>query len=176
MKEIKIQIPEGKKVVLTFVDESDNPPVTERIKTFNDARNELGDNHPLVCQYRDAYFKYKGEPMTKDLMAYLKLRIIVAALNEGWEPKFTEDEYRYFPWFRFYTEEEYNKLDNKEKERCALHSNNSTVSWVGFVVCHSWNDVSFSDTVVGSRLAFKTRELAVYAGKQFIKEYFDYIC
>ena len=176
MKEITIQIPEGKKVVLKLIDKTDNPPVTERIKTFNDARNELGDNHPLVCQYRDAYFKYKGEPMTKDLMAYLKLRIIVAARNEGWEPKFTEDEYRYFPWFRFYTEEEYNKLDNEEKERCALHSDNRTVSWVGFVVCHSWNDVSFSDTVVGSRLALKTSELAIYAGKQFIKEYFDYIC
>ena len=176
MKEITIQIPEGKKAVLTFVDKSDNRPVTERIKTFEDACNALGDEHPLVTQYRLTAAAYKGDPMTEDFIAYLKLRIIVAALNEGWEPKFTEDEYRYFPWFRFYTEEEYNKLDNEEKERCALHSDGNTVSWVGFVVCHSWNDVSFSDTVVGSRLALRTSELAIYAGKQFIKEYLDYIC
>ena len=177
MKEITIQIPEGKKVVLTFVDESDNPPVTERIKTFNDACNELGDQHPLVCQYRSTYFKYKGDPMTEDLIAYLKLRIIVAVLNEGWEPKFTEDEYKYFPWFRFYTEEEYNELDDKDKECCVLRSGVSAVSIFGFVCCFAGSDASYSYTVYGgSQLAFKTRELAVYAGKQFIKEYFDYIC
>lgn len=176
MKEITIQIPEGKKVVLTFVDESDNPPVTERIKTFNDACNELGDQHPLVCQYRSTYFKYKGDPMTEDLIAYLKLRIIVAVLNEGWEPKFTEDEYKYFPWFRFYTEEEYNELDDKDKECCVLRSGVSAVSIFGFVCCFAGSDASFSYSYGGSRLAFKTRELAVYAGKQFIKEYFDYIC
>lgn len=175
MKEITIKIPEGKKAMVTFVEE-DSLPVTERIKTFYDAMKALGNNHPLVLQYRGTSAAYEGDPMTKDLMAYLKLRIIVAALNEGWEPKFTEDEYRYFPWFRFYTEEEYNELDNEEKERCALHSDGNTVSWVGFVVCHSWNDVSFSDTVVGSRLALRTSELAIYAGKQFIKEYLDYIC
>lgn len=176
MKEIKIQIPEGKKVVLTFVDESDNPPVTERIKTFNNAYNELGDEHPLICQYRDTYLKYSGNRMTNDLIAYLKLRIIVAALNEGWEPKFTEDEYRYFPWFRFYTEEEYNKLDNEEKERCVLRSGNGTHSSFGFVYCGAVFDASYSSTYYGSRLALRTSELAIYAGKQFIKEYLDYIC
>jgi hypothetical protein len=171
MKEIKIQIPEGKKVVLTFVDESDNPPVTERIKTFNDAYNELGDEHPLICQYRDAYFKYKGEPMTKDLMAYLKLRIIVAALNEGWEPKFTENEYRYFPWFYFFTKEEYDKLDDEEKGRCVLRSGSYASSVNGFVYCSASNDASFSFSSFGSRLAFRTRELAAYAGRQFTEEW-----
>lgn len=176
MKEITIQIPEGKKAVLTFIDAADNPPVTERIKTFNDACNELGDQHPLVCQYRSTYFKYKGDPMTEDLIAYLKLRIIVAALNEDWEPKFTEGEYRYFPWFHFYTKEEYNELDDKEKKCCVLRSGYDTTSYYGFVSCYAAYDASVSLTYHGSRLVFKTRELAVYAGKQFTKEYFDYIC
>ena len=176
MKEIKIQIPEGKKVVLTFVDESDNPPVTERIKTFNNAYNELGDKHPLICQYRDAYFKYKGEPMTKDLMAYLKLRIIVAALNEGWEPKFTEDERRYFPWFHLYTKEQYDKLNDKIKECCVLRSGYYAGSYYGFVYCSAFFDDLDSSLAIGYQLAFRTRELALYAGKQFIKEYLDYIC
>lgn len=176
MKEIKIQIPEGKKVVLTFVDESDNPPVTERIKTLDDACNALGDEHPFVTQYRLTAGAYKGDPMTEDFIAYLKLRIIVAALNEGWEPKFTEDEYRYFPWFYFYTKEEYDKLDDEKKERCVLRSGAHAYSYSGFVYCYASYDVSFSYTYNGSRLAFRTRELAAYAGRQFIKEYLDFIC
>ena len=178
MKEITIQIPEGKKAVLTFVDKSDNRPVTERIKTFEDACNALGDEHPLVTQYRLTAAAYKGEPMTKDLMAYLKLRIIVAALNEGWEPKFTEDEYRYFPWFYLYTKEQYDKLDDEEKGLCVLRSGNYTNSYYGFVHCNAYYDASYSYAVsgYGLRLAFRTRELAAYAGRQFIKEYLDYIC
>ena len=175
MKEITIQIPKGKKAVLTFVDESDNPPVTERIKTFNDAYNELGDEHPLICQYRDVYLKYNGNRMTNDLIAYLKLRIIVAALIEGWEPKFTKDEHRYFPWFYFYTKEEYDKLDDKAKRRCVTYSNNCAYSNCDFVFCTAGHDASYVGLNFSSRLAFRTRELAAYAGKQFITEYLNYL-
>ena len=154
-KEITIPVPDGKRAewingVLTLVDEQkvDNRPVTERIKTFADACNALGDEHPLVTQYRLTAAAYKGDPMTEDFIAFLKLRIIVAALNEGWEPKFTEDEYRYFPCFYFYTKEEYDKLDDEEKGRCVLRS---------------------------ARLAFRTRELAAYAGRQFIEEWADFM-
>ena len=178
MKEITIQIPEGKKAVLTFVDEVNNRPVTERIKTFKDACNELGNRHPLVKQYDFINAVYEGDATAKDLIAYLKLRIIVAVLNEGWEPEFTEDEYKYFPWFRFYTEEEYNELDDKNKECCLLRSGSNTYPSYGIVFCcaGSGSAASYSSSSNGSRLALRTRELAVYAGKQFIKEYFDYIC
>lgn len=181
-KQITIPVPDGKRAewingVLTLVDEQkvDNRPVTERIKTFDDACNALGDEHPLVTQYRLTAAAYKGDPMTEDFIAYLKLRIIVAALNEGWEPKFTEDEYRYFPWFYFYTKEEYDKLDDEEKGRCVLRSGNNTYSHFGFVYCYANNDASFSNTYIGSRLAFRTRELAAYAGRQFIEEWADFM-
>lgn len=182
MKEITIPVPDGKRAewingVLTLVDEQkvDNRPVTERIKTFTDACNALGDEHPLVTQYRLTAVAYKGDLMTEDFIAYLKLRIIVAALNEGWEPKFTKDEYRYFPWFYFYTKEEYDKLDYEEKGRCVLRSGYSTYSYYGFVFCNANNDASFSSTFFGSRLAFRTRELAAYAGKQFTEEWADFV-
>lgn len=181
-KQITIPVPDGKRAewingVLTLVDEQkvDNRPVTERIKTFDDACNALGDEHPLVTQYRLTAAAYKGDPMTEDFIAYLKLRIIVAALNEGWEPKFTEDEYRYFPWFYFYTKEEYDKLDDKEKGRCVLRSGYNTYSGSGFVYCGAYNDASSSYTGIGSRLAFRTRELAAYAGRQFIEEWADFM-
>lgn len=181
-KEITIPVPDGKRAewingVLTLVDEQkvENRPVTERIKTLDDACNALGDEHPLVTQYRLTAAAYKGDPMTEDFIAYLKLRIIVAALNEGWEPKFTEDEYRYFPWFYFYTKEEYDKLDDEEKGRCVLRSGYVSYSHVGFVCCYAYYDAPYSFTFVGSRLAFRTRELAAYAGRQFTEEWADFM-
>lgn len=181
-KEITIPVPDGKRAewingVLTLVDEQkvENRPVTERIKTLDDACNALGDEHPLVTQYRLTAAAYKGDPMTEDFIAYLKLRIIVAALNEGWEPKFTEDEYRYFPWFYFYTKEEYDKLDDEEKGRCVLRSGSFANSHHGFVVCYANYDASNSYSSYGSRLAFRTRELAAYAGRQFSEEWSDFM-
>lgn len=178
-KQITIPVPDGKRAewingVLTLVDEQkvDNRPVTERIKTFTDACNALGDEHPLVKEYLRVA---DGNIILDDLYAYLKLRIIVAALNEGWEPKFTEDEYRYFPWFYFYTKEEYDKLDDEEKGRCVLRSGSSTSSGYGFVFCFASYGASSSDTVSGSRLAFRTRELAAYAGRQFTEEWADFM-
>lgn len=113
MKEITIHVPDGKRAewingILTLVDEQkvDNRPVTERVKTFEDACSELGETNVLVQAYRTAEFNISGN--LKDILeviAYLKLRIISAALNEGWEPKFTDDEYRWYPWFNLCTKE-----------------------------------------------------------------------
>lgn len=179
-KEITIPVPDGKRAewingVLTLVDEQkvDNRPVTERIKTFDDAREALGDEHPFVKEYWSVV--NVDLDITQDLIAYLKLRIIVAALNEGWEPKFEKGEYRYFPWFYFYTKEEYDKLDDEEKGRCVLRSGYNTYSHVGFVSCYALSDASYSNTGVGSRLAFRTRELAAYAGRQFTEEWADFM-
>lgn len=110
MKKIEIEIPDGKRAewvngVLTLVDDTPKD-ITERIKTFEDACAKLGDKHPLVTQYRLIAGGYEGEEETDDLIAYLKLRIIVAALNEGWKPKFTEDEQRWYPWFKLWTGKE----------------------------------------------------------------------
>lgn len=178
-KQITIPVPDGKRAewingVLTLVDEQkvDNRPVTERIKTFTDACNAIGDEHPLVKEYLRVA---DGNIILDDLYAYLKLRIIVAALNEGWEPKFEKGEYRYFPWFYLYTKEQYDELDDEEKGRCVLRSGNYTNSFFGFVSCDAGYDASSSDTVCGSRLTFRSRELAAYAGRQFIEEWADFM-
>ena len=98
-KKIEIEVPNGKKPewvngVLTLVDEKPQN-VMERVKTFEDACNELGNDHQTVIDY----YALCDATCTKDILSYAKLRIIAAALNEGWKPKFTTDEYRYFPWF-----------------------------------------------------------------------------
>ena len=182
MKEVTIPVPDGKRDewingVLTLVDEQkvDNRPVTERIKTFEDACNELGDGHPLVKEYWGVV--NINLDITQDLIAYLKLRIIVAALNEGWEPKFTEYEHRYYSWlyFYFYTKEEYDKLDDDGKGRCVLRSGYNSFSHGG-VVCASADFASSNScTYSGSRLALRTIELAAYAGRQFTEEWADFM-
>lgn len=181
-KEITILVPDGKRAewingVLTLVDEQkvDNRPITERIKTFEDACNALGNKHPFVMQFNYIKGNRKTVNTFEDVVAYLKLRIIVAALNEGWEPKFEKGEYRYFPWFYLYTKEQYDELDDEEKGRCVLRSGRSANSVYGFVGCDAYVDASNSNTNGGSRFAFRTRELAAYAGRQFTEEWADFM-
>lgn len=151
--------------------------ITERIKTFEDACKELGTNHPLVLQYE---FNYNAEggwndnADTRDLSAYLKLRIITAALNEGWEPQFTKGERRWYVWYNIITKNEYNKLTDEEKSRAVLRSHNGASASGGLVYADAGYDSSFSNSLCGSRLAFKAPELAKYAGVQFIELYADF--
>lgn len=179
-KQITIPVPDGKRAewingVLTLVDEQkvDNRPVIERIKTLADAMEALGQGNPLVEEYIAVRDKLRTD--AGELIAYLKLRIIVAALNEGWEPKFEKGEYRYFPWFYLYTKEQYDELDDEEKGRCVLRSGVGTNASYGFVFVSAGYDASCSNTNFGSRLAFRTRELAGYAGKQFTEEWADFM-
>lgn len=177
-KKIEIEIPEGKKAewingVLTLVDESekDNRPVTKRILTFEDARHELGSEHPLVEEYETITCRCGG--LSDDLLAYMKLRIITASLNEGWEPQFTKDEWRYFPCFVLYTQEEIDDMDEDEKSRVVYRSYNGAGAFGGVACADAYYDASCANANIGSRLAFKSRELAIYAGKQFVELYAD---
>lgn len=156
------------------------PPkdITERIKTFEDACNELGEDNVLVQAYRTAEFNTSGNQNdVTDVVAYLKLRIIAAALNEGWKPTFDSDECRYYPWFYIYTKEEYDELDEDEKKECRVvgRSYNSSHAGGGPVCAYASYASSDSCSRYSSRLALKTRELAEYCGKQFIDIWADFL-
>lgn len=180
MKKIEIKIPEGKYAkwvdgVLTLVDEKPQD-ITERIKTFDDAVKALGDNHPLVSQCYRAIATFKYEPMSENLIAYTKLRVICAALNEGWEPTLDGEKYRYYIWFYTYTKEEYEKLDEEGKAHCVPLRSSSNANAVGGLVCAVASHAgSFSSADNGVRLSLKTRELAEYCAKQFIGIWCDYL-
>ena len=147
--------------------------ITERIKTFEDACNELGIEHPFVRSY-NRWMNY-GVYNQPDIDAYLKLRIICAALNEGWEPQFTEDEWRYFPWFCLYTQSEIDEMSEEDKNRVVFRSSYSASAYGGVAFADTSSGSSNTNSNIGSRLAFKTRELAEYAGKQFIDIWADYV-
>lgn len=81
------------------------------------------------------------------IIAGLKLRIIAKALNEGWKPNWQNSgEYKYYPWWNM--------------------QNGFSLDVVG-------DNSAF--TLVGSRLCYKTRELATYAATQFADLYKSYL-
>lgn len=149
-------------------------PVTERIKTFEDAYNELGEEHQLCKEYRSVKYGYVSAEAV--LLAYLKLRIITAALNEGWEPQFTVGEQRWYCWYDFISKDDFEEMSDEEKEeRRVVGRASSHAGAYGGLVYSGANYVSaVSGASGGSRLAFKSEELAEYAGKQFIEIYADY--
>ncbi len=124
--------------------------ITDRVKTLEDAYKELGID-PYF--FGDDLTDIEGDVWAKDcksVIAYIKLIIVARALNEGWEPDWSnDDEYKYYPWFDM-----------------------SSGSGSGF--SSDGCDYTYSRSSVGSRLCFKTRELAEYAGKQFEDLYRDY--
>lgn len=144
--------------------------ITNRIKTFDDALEELGPNHPLVKEY-EAICK---ADVTENTIVYSRLCVITAAMNEGWRPRFVKEDYRYFPYFYLYTNEEISRMSEEEKSSVVFRSNSSAYAYSGVAYACAYNDSAYVANV-GSRLAFKTEELAEYAGKQFTKLYAEYL-
>lgn len=154
-------------------------PVEERIKTFEDAVNELGEDHLYVQMFRDIFTKSEkaGANINSDVVAFLKLRIICAALNEGWQPQFTEDEWRWYPWFYLYTDEELSEKSEEWKTSHALRmiGDRYHSDYGGLAFASSHYAPSISDTHIGSRLCLKSEALATYCGTQFIDIWADFI-
>lgn len=144
-----------------------------QIETLEDAMYKLGLDDPLVQVYRNN--KYLQEDSEKDVLAYLKLRIITAAINDGWEPKFTEDERRWFPWFYIYTAVELKELSDEERKRVVGRASSNANAHGGIVFASAGSASSFSFTNAGVRLAFESEEKADYAGRKFIDIYADYL-
>lgn len=179
---IKIAVPAGKKAewvdgFLKLVDNEEakeKKPVTERVKTFDDACKELGiDAEAIQQQWQDA-----GITML-DEVAYQKLRIITAALNEGWEPEFKKDEYRYYPYCILYTKAEIEQKDDEWKDEYNLQlwiggGTSNYGALCGLAFASSYRAWSVAYASLSARLAHKTEELAIYSGKQFTELWANY--
>lgn len=150
--------------------------IMERVKTFEDACRELGEDHPFVRSYNGyANNIHENNKNDTDILAYLKLRIICAALNEGWEPQFTEDEWRYYPWFTLWTEDELSeKSDEWKTDRHLISTGEYQTDYAGLVYADSYYAPSATHAPIGSRLCLKSDTLAVYCGKQFINIWADF--
>lgn len=170
MKEIVIQVPEGKKAewingVLTLVDD-DSRDIIERIKTFDDARAYLGEQHLFVREYTHVESMQEA---SENIKMYLRLRIIVTALNENWRPKYTEGERRYSLMFVEYKMSEIDNTNEKVKEEFIFAKLNGEVKAFKYDYTYErYNEHEFG-------LFFKNEKLAQYACKQFWNEWIQFI-
>lgn len=191
---VKFAVPDGKEArwneqgLLQLYDKVDERPITERVKTFEDALAILQQKFNAYQGNRDevAAFSILNDwneiksgcaVCSESLKVYAKLCIIVAALNEGWVPQFTTDEYRWYPWFYLYTEEELaDKSDEwKNKHQLFLFGGNShDGSSCG--LAYSASDSAWSNSGVGcsARLAMKSQEISDYCATQFADLWIKY--
>ena len=150
-KTLQIQIPKGFKIedfdinsgIIKFTTES----IIERIKSIDDAINELGEEDEDVKALR----VIENLSIPKHIISQLQSIIIAKALNEVWVPDWNDSsQYKYFPYFDMES------------------------SSAGGFVCNDYGSRG-TYAAVGSRLCFKSRELAEYAGKQFIEIHNKYL-
>ena len=155
----------------------------KNIQTFDDACAALGyaENNKMISDYYYALTitsketeEAFAERFGADMLAYMKLRIITAAINEGWEPKFTEDEWRYYPWFYLFTEEEYSRFSEEKKQRCVLRACSYANAGGGLVCADAYDASTDSHAGVGARLAFESEEKAKHAGVYFKELWADF--
>lgn len=138
----------GKKILEDLLGKDNLVPIkiTDRVKTSEDVLDVLGGTSSDV---KDLLTYKTDDPDVISSRAHLKLTLIARALNEGWTPDWTNSsQYKYMPWF-------------KQKSGFGL----------AFDVCDHWH----ASTGVGSRLCFKSVELAEYAATQFADIYNDFL-
>lgn len=123
--------------------------ITDRVKSFADACDVLGIHQPsfsMIVEDRSNGFTHS------DVIAFnalMQLTLIVRALNEGWTPDWKDsNQVKYYVWLTDF-------------------KSGSGFSGSGY-------DCSYAATHVGSRLCFKSAELAEYAGVQFRELYNQY--
>ncbi len=149
MKTLTIQIPEGFKV--ESFDETSGTvklaplpkDIRERVKTVTHAVEILGYEDTDVKDY----FAMVSAGLQDHILGNQELVIIAKALNEGWTPDWHNVKWdKWFNWFN------------------TSSSSSGRFSFFG-------SDDRDSSSNCGSRLCFKSKELAQYAATQFLDIY-----
>ncbi len=154
--------------------------ITKRIKTFSDAceelnrRAEAGDEEAVALLHD--YETYGACIRIPDIAAYMQLRIITVALNEGWRPQFLDYEYIYWPWFYISAEDDIKSMPEEFRSR-VFYCGGPAYDGARCGLSYAYSNRGFSGSCAafGARLAFKNRELALYAGRQFFEIYAKYL-
>lgn len=139
MQTLKINIPEG------FVIDSFNQNTGE--VNFKAKPKKVTEHIRTVADVLQdngitpQQFDQSCKELTADEKAYRILKLLAKSLNEGWQPDWNNSQQSKFaPWFYM--------------------GGSSGFRYSDYVYWASHSDI-------GSRLCFKTRELAEYAGTQF---------
>jgi hypothetical protein len=143
MKTINIEIPEGYEVD-SFDKQSGKLTFKEKPKKVTDRIKTVAD---ILADnsITQAEFDKMCEGLEADEVAYRIVKLLARSLNEGWYPNWSDgNERKFIPYFYMGGSSGFRYHD-----------------------CDAWASVS----LVGSRLCFKSAELASYAGNQFTEVY-----
>lgn len=134
-------------------EEQEYTDIIERVKSYADACGVLG-----VPQLDEEAMLSAG--FRPDEIARRKLETITAALNEGWKPDWNNtDEYKYYPWFYI------NPGNGKDPDGKTYGAG------AGLSFAYTNIAASYTSAYIGSRLCFRDRRLAYYAGNTFTDLY-----
>ena len=132
LNSLECQVKEMRKII------DASKTIFEKVKTYENALSILNITNPNTFN------------STIDEIAYLKLKIITRALNEGWNPDFSCDKQeKWFPEFKF----------NGSRFRFYKASN---------VLPHA-------NGCGGAHLSCKNEEIATYLGTKFVKLWNEYL-
>lgn len=136
----------------------------ESIKTFNDAYEALGKTHRLCLDYNS-----RPSGCSPALKAFLVLRIVVAALNNGWTPKSNDNSW--MPVFYIVPEVKLDGYSESEREKMIKVQHGDKIDYIEiYAISESRQSVNGS-----YELALKNEELTKYCAKQFSSLWLDYI-
>ncbi len=146
MKSATIEIPQGYEI-----DTVDHKTGKVEFKKSGSIMDRIKTIEDVFADNRTSKLAFNNlsEELEPDEKAYRLLKLIVLSLNEGWTPDWNSpNEYKYYPWFEM-------------RGSSGFRFNDYDI----------WNSVSY----VGSRLCFKSAELAEYAGRTFKEIYEDFM-
>lgn len=155
------------------MEKKENLDIRERIKTFDDAVQATGMTLP--------FNEEQLAVLPKDVVAYMKLRIIAAALNGLTKdtlhefPTFEKEELRYSPLFKPYTHSEIEEMTTEDKEIMLWGASAFIGSRAGLACSSSDYAWAIPWTNFAARLAVKSKEVAIYFGCQFKEIWKDYV-
>ena len=129
------------------------------IKTINDACEKTGTDFEA--------FMAMIEPLPEHIQALCALTIIIKAINDEWQNPLDGDTWVYFPWVWVYDDEGRDRIEKEEPARMDLIRFTRPDGSCGLAFASSDNAWSGSTADIGSRLACKTRELALYVATEF---------
>lgn len=134
--------------------------ITDIVQSYEDAVKMVGDDLPLSVLSK----------MPKHLQAQHKLEVITKALNCGWRHPQDGETWCYYVWGYFYDKDEIAKMSQEEKDCKILVLLGGSAHYgadCGLACVSSFKAFSDSDVPFGSRLAYKSRDLADYSAEQF---------
>lgn len=161
-----------------FTQEELTPPKYTDIKSFNDACKVLNLSDDLVSY--DISLMNRAEANTgTHLVAIYKIDIIRKALNKGWNPRITRGSI-YTPYIQMYPSEVAKLVADRRgwnigpslrigNKGYTLIGGSCTNNMGGLSNFWEYGDVEFSISLLGC----KTREIAEYMSRNFMKEIFE---